>query len=64
MMIIYAQTMNLRRNGKMTGKMDKAIKVFIIFTGLILIKIATLNVLDIPYWLILLVFILLAGEIK
>lgn len=43
---------------------DKAIKLFLIFCGLILLKIATLNVLDIPYWLILLVFILLAGEIK
>lgn len=64
MMIIYAQTMNLRRNGKMTGKMDKAIKVFIIFTGLILIKIATLNVMDIPYWFILLIFLILVGEVQ
>lgn len=43
---------------------DKAIKIFFIFCGVILIKIATLNVLDIPYWLILIVFIILVGEIK
>lgn len=48
----------------MTGKMDKAIKVFIIFTGLILIKIATLNVMDIPYWFILLIFLILVGEVQ
>ena len=43
---------------------DKTIKLFLIFCGLILLKIATLNVMDIPYWFILLIFLILVGEVQ
>lgn len=43
--------------------MDKAIRGLLIFAGLILIKIATMSILDIPLWIIVLIFLLLYGAI-